>query len=50
MSYLCPIYVLMSIAPRILKDASAMDYLDRLYVTTEKQIQERRESHSSRYR
>lgn len=33
---------------RILKDASAMDYLDRLYVTTEKQIQER--SHSRSYR
>ncbi|RKF81865.1 hypothetical protein GcM3_030017 [Golovinomyces cichoracearum] len=26
---------------KILKDASAMDYLDRLYVTTEKRIQER---------
>ncbi|KAL2886584.1 hypothetical protein HOO65_060414 [Ceratocystis lukuohia] len=26
---------------KILKDASAMDYLDRLYVSTEKQIQER---------
>lgn len=26
---------------KILKDASAMDYLDRLYVTTEKQIQDR---------
>ncbi|KAI9166658.1 hypothetical protein HJFPF1_02770 [Paramyrothecium foliicola] len=26
---------------KILKDASAMDYLDRLYVTTEQQIQER---------
>jgi hypothetical protein len=33
---------------RLLKDASAMDYLDRLYVTTEKQIQER--SLSTRYR
>ena len=33
---------------KILKDASAMDYLDRLYISTEKQIQER--SSSSRYR
>lgn len=32
---------------KILKDASAMDYLDRLYITTEKQIQERA---GSRYR
>ncbi|CCU77067.1 hypothetical protein BGHDH14_bgh00702 [Blumeria hordei DH14] len=32
---------------KILKDASAMDYLDRLYVTTEKRIQERS---SARYR
>lgn len=32
---------------KILKDASAMDYLDRLYVTTEKQIQDRS---ASRYR
>lgn len=32
---------------KILKDASAMDYLDRLYVTTEKRIQERS---STRYR
>lgn len=32
---------------KILKDASAMDYLDRLYVSTEKQIQERS---ASRYR
>ncbi|KAH7328594.1 hypothetical protein B0I35DRAFT_473280 [Stachybotrys elegans] len=32
---------------KILKDASAMDYLDRLYVSTEKQIQERA---SSRFR
>ncbi|KAI1001980.1 hypothetical protein K3495_g6223 [Podosphaera aphanis] len=32
---------------KILKDASAMDYLDRLYVTTEMRIQERS---SSRYR
>lgn len=32
---------------KILRDASAMDYLDRLYVSTEKQIQERS---SSRYR
>jgi len=31
---------------KILKDANAMDYLDRLYVTTEKQIQER----STRFR
>jgi hypothetical protein len=33
---------------KILKDSSAMEYLDRLYVTTEKQIQER--SLSTRYR
>lgn len=33
---------------KILKDASAMDYLDRLYVTTEKQIQDR--SMANRYR
>jgi hypothetical protein len=33
---------------KILKDASAMDYLDRLYVSTEKQIHER--SMSNRYR
>ncbi|KAF8862937.1 hypothetical protein BDZ45DRAFT_162114 [Acephala macrosclerotiorum] len=33
---------------KILRDAPAMDYLDRLYVTTEKQIQER--SQASRYR
>ncbi|TVY38792.1 hypothetical protein LSUB1_G005889 [Lachnellula subtilissima] len=33
---------------KILKDSSAMEYLDRLYVTTEKQIQER--SVSARYR
>lgn len=33
---------------KILKDASAMDYLDRLYVTTEKQIQDR--AMSNRYR
>ena len=33
---------------RLLKDAEAMSYLDRLYVTTENQIQER--SISSRYR
>lgn len=32
---------------KILKDASAMDYLDRLYVSTEKQIQDRA---ASRYR
>jgi hypothetical protein len=32
---------------KLLRDASAMDYLDRLYVTTEKQIQERS---STRYR
>lgn len=32
---------------KILKDAAAMDYLDQLYVSTEKQIQERT---SSRYR
>ncbi|KOS19389.1 hypothetical protein ESCO_000188 [Escovopsis weberi] len=32
---------------KILKDASAMDYLDRLYVSTEKQIQERA---NNRYR
>ncbi|KAK7414903.1 hypothetical protein QQX98_006324 [Neonectria punicea] len=32
---------------KILKDASAMDYLDRLYVSTEKQIQDRS---ASRYR
>ncbi|KAI6248484.1 hypothetical protein HI914_03177 [Erysiphe necator] len=32
---------------KILKDASAMDYLDRLYITTEKRIQERS---STRYR
>ncbi|KFA70019.1 hypothetical protein S40285_02078 [Stachybotrys chlorohalonatus IBT 40285] len=32
---------------KILKDASAMDYLDRIYVSTEKQIQERT---SARYR
>ncbi|KAG0645367.1 hypothetical protein D0Z07_8856 [Hyphodiscus hymeniophilus] len=34
---------------KILKDAEAMAYLDRLYVTTERQIQERSVS-SSRYR
>ena len=33
---------------KILKDSSAMEYLDRLYVTTEKQIHER--SLSARYR
>lgn len=33
---------------KILKDASAMDYLDRLYVNTENQIQER--SAGNRYR
>jgi len=33
---------------KILKDSSAMEYLDRFYVTTEKQIQER--SISARYR
>ncbi|KAF5016822.1 hypothetical protein F66182_11370 [Fusarium sp. NRRL 66182] len=32
---------------KILKDASAMDYLDRLYVSTDKQIQERA---ATRYR
>lgn len=32
---------------KILRDASAMDYLDRLYISTEKQIQERT---SSRFR
>jgi hypothetical protein len=35
---------------KILKDASAMDYLDRLYVATERQIQERSQANSNRYR
>lgn len=34
---------------KILKDAQAMDYLDRLYVTTEKQIQERAQAAAARF-
>ncbi|CAN8096922.1 unnamed protein product [Discula destructiva] len=34
---------------KILKDASAMDYLDRLYVTTEQQIQERAKAAAARF-
>lgn len=35
---------------KILKDASAMDYLDKLYVSTEKQIQERSAAAAARFR
>ncbi|EPE03121.1 hypothetical protein F503_01457 [Ophiostoma piceae UAMH 11346] len=35
---------------KILKDAPAMDFLDRLYVVTEKQIQERSSSAGARFR
>ncbi|KAI1376746.1 hypothetical protein F4677DRAFT_445068 [Hypoxylon crocopeplum] len=35
---------------KILKDAAAMDYLDRLYVSTEQQIQERSAVASARFR
>ncbi|KAI1769100.1 hypothetical protein GGR53DRAFT_278750 [Hypoxylon sp. FL1150] len=35
---------------KILKDAAAMDYLDRLYVSTEQQIQERSAAASARFR
>ncbi|KAI1337746.1 hypothetical protein F5Y15DRAFT_417536 [Xylariaceae sp. FL0016] len=35
---------------KILKDAAAMDYLDRLYVTTEQQIQERSAAATARFR
>ncbi|KAI1074492.1 hypothetical protein F5B20DRAFT_596076 [Whalleya microplaca] len=35
---------------KILKDASAMDYLDRLYVSTEQQIQDRSAAASARFR
>ncbi|KAI5928456.1 hypothetical protein F4810DRAFT_5384 [Camillea tinctor] len=35
---------------KILKDAAAMDYLDRLYVSTEQQIQERMAAASARFR
>ncbi|OTB06782.1 hypothetical protein M426DRAFT_98444 [Hypoxylon sp. CI-4A] len=35
---------------KILKDAPAMDYLDRLYVSTEQQIQERSAAASARFR
>lgn len=35
---------------KILKDAAAMDYLDRLYVSTEQQIQERSTAASVRFR
>jgi len=35
---------------KILKDAQAMDYLDRLYVSTEKQIQERSAAAAARFR
>ncbi|KAI0180089.1 hypothetical protein GGR52DRAFT_578526 [Hypoxylon sp. FL1284] len=35
---------------KILKDAAAMDYLDRLYVSTEKQIHERSAAASARFR
>ncbi|KAI8626800.1 hypothetical protein F5Y19DRAFT_189653 [Xylariaceae sp. FL1651] len=35
---------------KILKDAAAMDYLDRLYVTTEQQIQDRAAMSSARFR
>lgn len=34
---------------KILKDAQAMDYLDRLYVTTEQQIQERAKAAAARF-
>ncbi|KAK1756133.1 hypothetical protein QBC47DRAFT_180918 [Echria macrotheca] len=35
---------------KILKDAQAMDYLDRLYVSTEQQIQERAAASAARFR
>ncbi|KAK3357618.1 hypothetical protein B0T25DRAFT_539701 [Lasiosphaeria hispida] len=35
---------------KILKDAQAMDYLDRLYVSTEQQIQERSAASAARFR
>ncbi|KAH8837402.1 hypothetical protein MCOR27_010063 [Pyricularia oryzae] len=35
---------------KILKDAPAMDYLDKLYVSTEKQIQERAAAAAARFR
>ncbi|KAK3944568.1 hypothetical protein QBC46DRAFT_156445 [Diplogelasinospora grovesii] len=35
---------------KILKDAQAMDYLDKLYVSTEKQIQERSQAAAARFR
>ncbi|KAJ2893925.1 uncharacterized protein MKZ38_008075 [Zalerion maritima] len=35
---------------KILKDATAMDYLDKLYVSTEKQIQERSAAAAARFR
>ncbi|KAL2016734.1 hypothetical protein VTK56DRAFT_3123 [Thermocarpiscus australiensis] len=35
---------------KILKDAQAMDYLDRLYVSTERRIQERVAANAARYR
>jgi hypothetical protein len=35
---------------KILKDAQAMEYLDRLYVTTEQQIQERAAAAAARFR
>ena len=35
---------------KILKDAPAMEYLDRLYVSTEKQIQERAAAAAARFR
>ncbi|KAI1330370.1 hypothetical protein F5Y16DRAFT_15698 [Xylariaceae sp. FL0255] len=35
---------------RIVKDASAMDYLDRLYVSTEQQIHDRTAASSARFR